>query len=47
MKGVGKRKAWGEKGKGGKNTALNFLTISYEKPIPKIIESVYHTFSFW
>jgi hypothetical protein len=22
--------------KGGKNTALNFLTISYEKPEPKI-----------
>jgi hypothetical protein len=35
------------KGKGGKNTALNFLTISYEKPIPKIVETVYHTFSFW
>lgn len=35
------------KGKGGKNTALNFLTISYEKPIPKIIETGQPTFSFW
>jgi hypothetical protein len=26
----------GVKEKGGKNTAFNFLTISYEKPIPKI-----------
>lgn len=33
--------------KGGKNTALNFLTISYEKPEPKIYDSLVPPNQFW
>jgi len=41
------RYVWSIYRKGGKNTALNFLTISYEKPVPKIIETIDPAFSFW
>ncbi|SHN22930.1 hypothetical protein SAMN05216311_107104 [Chitinophaga sp. CF418] len=44
---MGKRYEGATIRKGDKNTALNFLTISYEKPVPKIIETIDPAFSFW